>query len=136
MNGYWVDHLPTFNATCNALAFVFILSGYVAIRKGNVHLHKRLMLTAYGISAVFLVGYLSYHALTIAPRSYTGNFRVLYYFILITHILLAATVPVLTTVTIRYGLKNNPRHRKWARVTFPIWLYVSITGVMIYLFLV
>lgn len=136
----WVDRLRTTNAMLNALATVLLLTGFRAIRTGNVTFHKRLMLAAFAVSAAFLACYLTYHG---ALRHYTGvghkpyagdeSLRQVYYAVLGTHVVLAAVVPVLAIITIRRGLRDErAAHRRIARVTFPIWLYVSVTGVIIY----
>ena len=136
----WVDRLRSTNAMLNGLATVLLLAGLGAIRAGSVTHHKRLMLTAFAVSVAFLACYLTYHG---ALRSYTGvghkpyagaeSLRQGYYAILGTHVVLAALVPVLAVITIRRGLKDQREaHRRIARVTFPIWLYVSVTGVIIY----
>lgn len=139
----WVYQLPAVNATLNGLATILLMVGYWFIRHGEQQKHKKTMLTAFGTSVLFLVFYLLYH---FALQSYTGTasrkfggegaIRMIYYFILITHVVLAAAVPVLAWVTIRRGLKQQwEAHRKIAKITFPIWLYVSITGVVIYFML-
>ncbi|QDT25661.1 DUF420 domain-containing protein [Gimesia panareensis] len=139
----WVLQLPAINAGLNGLATVLLMVGYGFIRKGEQEKHKKTMLTAFGTSVLFLVFYLVYH---FALQSYTGDasrkfqgeglIRPVYYFILITHVVLAAAVPVLAWITIRRGLKQQwEAHRRIAKITFPIWLYVSITGVVIYLML-
>lgn len=139
----WVMQLPALNAVLNSLATILLMLGYWFIRKGEKEKHKKTMLTAFGTSILFLGFYLLYH---FALQSYTGNasrkfegeglIRPIYYFILITHVVLAAAVPVLAWVTIRRGLKQQwEAHRRIAKITFPIWLYVSITGVVIYFML-
>lgn len=139
----WVMQLPALNAGLNGLATVLLMVGYGFIRKGEQEKHKKTMLTAFGVSILFLVFYLIYH---FALQSYTGDasrkfqgeglIRPVYYFILITHVVLAAAVPVLAWMTIRRGLKQQwEAHRRIAKITFPIWLYVSITGVVIYFML-
>ncbi len=131
------DQLPAFNAFFNGSAAVLLLCAYAAIRRGKERLHRRLILSAVASSILFLIGYLSYHSVHGTTRfSYGGGVRVLYFSILISHTILAATVIPLVIVTLRHGLKyNRSRHRKWAHFTFPIWLYVSITGVIIYFML-
>ncbi|QDT40883.1 hypothetical protein Pan241w_09420 [Gimesia alba] len=139
----WVMQLPAVNAVLNGLATILLMVGYWFIRKGEKEKHKKTMLTAFGTSILFLGFYLLYH---FALQSYTGNasrkfegeglIRPIYYFILLTHVVLAAAVPVLAWVTIRRGLKQQWKaHRRIAKITFPIWLYVSITGVVIYFML-
>lgn len=139
----WVLTLPSINACLNGLATILLLWGFVAIKKGQKETHKKLMLTAFGVSAAFLACYLLYHG---ALQSYTGSgsqkftgegiIRPIYFFILITHIILAVVVAVIVPWTIVLGLKQRwEKHRKMAKITFPIWFYVSITGVVIYFML-
>jgi putative membrane protein len=125
------------DAVLNALAFVFVCAALVAIKRGNVTLHKRLMLTAVGISAAFLCCYLVYHW-NAEPVRFTGTGWVLtgYRVLLVSHIVLAAVQVPLILRTLYLGLKDRrEQHRRWARVTTPIWLYVSLTGVVVYLLL-
>jgi len=136
-----IANLPAVNAALNAVAATLLVAGYVAIKLGRAEkLHRNLMLTAFGVSVLFLGCYLTYHALTTVvnkfPLTAPTAVRYTYYLILFTHIILAATVPFLASFTIWLGLKGRrERHRRWARWTFPIWLYVSITGVIIYFLL-
>jgi len=129
--------LPTVNATLNATAAILLLAGYSLIRRKRIQAHKRVMLTAFGVSIAFLICYVVYHAqVGSVPYQKTGFLRTIYFSILITHTTLAATVPVLAIITLRRGLRGDyQRHRKIARWTFPIWLYVSVTGVIVYLML-
>ncbi len=133
----WVSALPTVNASLNALATVLLITGYVFIRRKQVEAHKRTMLSAFGVSVVFLTCYLIYHSFHFSqPFQGTGFIRPVYFSILVSHILLAALVPFLAAVTIYRGLKGHwDKHRRIARITYPIWLYVSVTGVMIYFML-
>ena len=134
--------LPAADATLNAVAAVLLLIGYRLIKQGREVAHKRVMLSAFAVSTVFLGCYLTYH---IGARlSGRGELRFagpppinyIYYAILISHVLLAFTVPVLAIATIWLGLKDRRQaHRRLARWTFPIWLYVSVTGVVIYVML-
>ena len=132
-----VHTLPAVNATLNATAAVLLLTGYTLIRRKKIQAHNRVMLTAFTVSIAFLICYLIYHAQVGSVHyPHTGAIRVVYYSILITHTLLAVTVPVLAIITLRRALKGDfVRHRKIARWTFPIWLYVSVTGVIVYLML-
>ena len=136
----WAARLPATNAMLNGLATIMLLVGFTAIQAGRVTLHKRIMLNSFAVSVVFLACYLTYH---FALYKYTGSHgrkfdgegiaRTIYYTILISHVILAATVPVLAPLTIWRGLKGDwDRHRRIAKITFPIWLYVSVTGVIIY----
>jgi uncharacterized membrane protein YozB (DUF420 family) len=132
-----IHSLPAVNATLNATATVLLLTGYTLIRRGRIQAHKRVMLTTFGVSCVFLICYLIYHS-QVGSVHYpkTGAIRWVYYSILTTHTLLAVTVPVLAIITLRRALRNDiVRHRRIARWTFPIWLYVSVTGVVVYLML-
>lgn len=125
---------PPLNATLNAASTVLLLTGYAFIKTGRQTAHKVAMLSACVTSTVFLVCYLYYHAHHGVTRfAGTGFVRTAYFTILTTHTLLAATVPPLVIMTLICAARANwPRHRAWARVTFPIWLYVSFTGVVIY----
>ena len=132
-----VSDLPALNATLNGLAAIFLTVGYVQIRRGRQDLHKRCMLAALVTSALFLVSYVIYH-LNIGSRPFPGQgvIRVIYFSILITHVVLAAATLPLALVTAARGLKGQySRHVRIARWTLPIWLYVSVTGVVIYLML-
>lgn len=129
--------LPSVNATLNATAAVLLVTGYTLIRRRHIQAHKRVMLTAFGVSIAFLICYVVYHAqVGSVPYQKTGFLRTIYFSILITHTTLAATVPVLAIITLRRALRGDiKQHRKIARWTFPIWLYVSVTGVIVYLML-
>jgi uncharacterized membrane protein YozB (DUF420 family) len=132
-----VHSLPAVNATLNGMAAILLVTGYTLIRKKRIDAHKRVMLTAFGVSIAFLICYLVYHAQVGSvhyPKS--GAIRIVYYTILITHTILAACVPVLAIITLRRALRGDfVRHRRIARWTLPIWLYVSVTGVVVYLML-
>jgi putative membrane protein len=132
-----IADLPALNATLNALATVFLVAGYVCIRRRRRDLHKICMLAALGVSALFLTSYVVYH-LNAGSRPFPGQgpVRALYFSVLIPHVLLAATVLPLALVTTARGLRSQfDRHVRIARWTLPIWLYVSVTGVAIYLML-
>ena len=133
----WVSALPAVNATLNAAATVLLVSAYVAIRRGNRELHRKLMLSACSLSVLFLISYLVYHHNSGMTKFLgTGLSRTVYFLILFTHIPLAAIVVPLAATTLFWGLTERfDRHRRIARWTFPIWLYVSITGVLVYFFL-
>ncbi len=127
--------LPALNAGLNLAASVSLVTGYLFIRRGQVLAHRRSMLFAFGLSAVFLVCYLIHHAAVGSVR-YIGPpaLKALYLAILFPHIALAAAVVPLALVTIFRGLKDRrPAHRRLAKVTLPIWLYVSVSGVVVYL---
>ena len=133
-----IQLLPTVNATLNALSAVLLVWGYTLIRRKQVDRHRRVMLTAFATSCLFLVCYLVYHAqVGSVPFGHEGTtIRTVYFVILITHTILAATVPVLAIITLRRALAARyDKHRRIARWTLPIWLYVSITGVVVYLML-
>ena len=127
-------HLPTLNAILNATAATLLVIGYVLIRRGNRERHKQVMLTALGCSAAFLISYLYYHYQVGSVRfEGEGAVRTVYLSILLTHTVLAVAVPPLALITVFRGLRGRfDRHRKIARVTLPIWLYVSVTGVVVY----
>jgi uncharacterized membrane protein YozB (DUF420 family) len=132
-----VHDLPAVNASLNALAFVFLLVGYLLIRARRIVQHRACMLAALVTSSLFLVCYTIYHA-NVGSVRFTryGLVRPLYFTILVTHVTLAATVLPLALVTAARGLKADyRRHKKVARWTFPIWLYVSVTGVLVYVLL-
>lgn len=132
-----ISDLPAVNATLNAMAATFLTTGYICIRLGRRELHKRCMLAALTTSALFLVCYLVYHASTGSrPFPGQGAIRVVYFAILITHVILAAAILPLALMTARRGLTAQyGRHVRIARWTLPLWLYVSVTGVVIYLML-
>lgn len=129
-----ISDLPLLNATLNALAGILLVSAYVMIRKGNVVRHRALMLAAFSTSVLFLVSYVIYHV-NIGSRAFTGTgiIRVVYFVILVTHVVLAIAVVPMAVVTLRRGLRRDDlRHKAIARWTFPIWLYVSVTGIVVY----
>jgi len=132
-----IEDLPTLNAALNSLATVLLLTGWVLIKRRRERAHKAVMLTAFGTSVAFLTSYIVYH-LSVLHVKFTAGPPVsyVYYAILISHVFLAMTVPPLAVVTIYRGLRDQrAAHRRIARWTFPIWLYVSVTGVVIYLML-
>ncbi len=130
-------HLPTVNASLNALAGVFLIAGFIFIRRRRIAFHRACMVAAFGCSVLFLISYLIYHYQVGSVRYQgTGTLRTVYLSILATHTVLAATVPFLATITLVRALRERwDRHRAIARWTLPIWLYVSVTGVVIYLML-
>jgi uncharacterized membrane protein YozB (DUF420 family) len=133
----YVHYLPTLNAILNGTAAVLLLIGFLLIKNRKIHQHRAVMLTAFGVSILFLTSYLVYHAqVGSVPFKHPGTIRTVYFAILISHTLLAATVPVLAIITLNRALKKRfAKHRAIARWTFPIWLYVSVTGVVVYLML-
>jgi putative membrane protein len=132
-----VHDLPAVNATLNAISAVLLVTGYVLIRRRRITLHRRCMIAACVTSSLFLVCYVTYHAQVGSVRfTRPGFVRPLYYTILITHVTLAVLVLPLAIVTLSRGLKKRfDRHRAIARWTLPIWLYVSVTGVLVYVLL-
>ncbi len=132
-----VRDLPAVNASLNALATLLLIYGYTLIRAGKREQHKRVMLSAFGVSAIFLICYLVYHfEVGSVPYQGQGWMRTLYFTILISHVILAATVPVLTILTLWRAFQERfDKHKRIAKITFPIWLYVSITGVLVYFML-
>jgi len=129
-----IHDLPKVNATLNAAAAVLLVWGYILIRRKSVAAHRMVMLAAFATSSVFLCCYLIYHFNVGSVHfPHTGALRTVYLSILTTHTLLAATVPVLAIITLSRGLRQRfDGHRKIARWTLPIWLYVSVTGVVVY----
>ena len=132
-----VHSLPAVNATLNGIAALLLLIGYTLIRKKRIDAHRRVMLTAFSVSVVFLVCYIIYHwNAGVVYYQKTGLLRALYLTILTTHTILAVITPVLAIITLRRGLRMDvQRHRAIARWTFPIWMYVSVTGVVVYVML-
>ncbi|MGI9323835.1 MAG: DUF420 domain-containing protein [Pseudomonadales bacterium] len=141
------------NAALNALATALLLLGYVFIKRRQLETHARTMMAAFGVSCLFLVSYLIYHSIAGSVRfTHPGAIRYVYLTILLTHVVLAVAVPFMAVTTIFLGLRGTgkwgagkfskaerksflARHRRLARWTFPIWLYVSITGVIVYVML-
>ena len=132
-----VHSLPALNATLNAIAGVLLAIGYMLIRRKRIQAHRRVMLTAFGVSVVFLASYLLHHALVgVVYDNHTGARHAIYLTILTTHTILAVITPVLAIITLRRGLRMEvKRHRAIAKWTFPIWMYVSVTGVVVYFML-
>ena len=131
------DALPPINAVLNGLAAILLVVGLVLIKNRNINAQRNVMLTAFGVSTVFLIGYLVYHAhAEIVYFKGTGVIRTIYMTILWTHTPLAAAVPVLAIITLNRGLKARfDKHRAIAKWTWPIWMYVNVTGVVIYVML-
>ena len=145
-----IRDIPTLNAGLNALATVLITLGFVQIkaaqratdparRAARIRTHRALMLTAGAVSAVFLVGYVTHKILVRGvhtPFGGTGAIAKIYYGMLLTHILLAISIAYLVPRTFQLALRGDyERHKRWARWTYPIWYYVSVTGVLVYFFL-
>lgn len=145
-----VQDIPALNAVLNGIATVLICTGFVLIKRAQhapdpdsrarlIRKHRAVMLSSAVVSALFLVGYLTYHGIRRGmhtPFGGTGTIRTVYLLILWTHIPLAALIAFLVPRTFLFALQGRfDRHRAWARWTFPLWLYVSVTGVLVYLFL-
>jgi len=133
----WISVLPTVNASLNATAGACLLAGYVFIKRKQVAAHRAAMVAAVTASTLFLCSYLLYHFKAgSTPFTGEGRVRIVYFAILLTHTVLAMVVAPMAVVTFYRGLKGQVEsHRKIARKTFPIWIYVSVTGVLIYLML-
>lgn len=134
-DAFEVSILPFINATLNTFTFIFLLIAFFAILKKNITLHKRFIYLAFITTTLFLITYVAHHYLAPStPYGGEGILRYIYYFALITHIVLAAViVPLALTSVARAWNRENDRHKKIARWTMPIWLYVSFTGVLVYL---
>ncbi len=132
-----LSDLPALNASLNATAAILLVVGYSFIRAGDMRRHRAAMLTACAVSTAFLTSYVIYHAnIGSKPFQGRGPIRAVYFTILLTHVTLAATVLPLAVITVIRGLRGRyDRHMAIARWTFPIWLYVSVTGVIVYLML-
>ena len=129
-----VRDLPALNAVLNGTSGLLIVAGWMLIRRGHRLAHKRVMLAAVACSALFLVSYLTYHFHVGSVRFQgQGPIRTVYFAILISHTILAAAIVPLVLITVSHGLRERfDRHRRIARVTLPLWAYVSVTGVVIY----
>jgi putative membrane protein len=129
-----VSQLPSVNAALNSLSAAFLLLGFLFIKSKNIKAHKACMLSAFTSSSLFLISYLVYHYhVGSVPFKGQGWMRAVYFTILLTHTILAAAVVPLALITLRRALKERfAAHRSMARWTFPIWLYVSVTGVVVY----
>lgn len=129
-----IEQLPTLNAALNGICTLLLVLGYRHIRAGRIEQHRRTMITAFATSIIFLISYVIYHA-QVGSKPYTGEgvLRIVYFTILIPHIILAAAVVPLAILTLRRGLiRDDVKHRKIAKITLPIWLFVSVTGVIVY----
>ena len=133
----FVKHLPAVNASLNALSAACLVCGFVFIKRKNRTVHMRFMVTALVFSALFLVSYLTYHHFQgDTPFTGTGIIRPIYFFILISHIVLSVFALPMALITVFFAWQNKlMSHRKIARWTFPIWLYVSVTGVVVFFML-
>lgn len=132
-----ISDLPALNASLNALASLFLLAGFVFVRQKRVEAHRLCMLAALATSVLFLASYVVYHA-NIGSRPFTGTgpIRVVYFAILISHVILAIAIVPLVLITVSRALARRfDQHRRVARITWPLWMYVSVTGVLVYLML-
>ena len=132
-----IEQLPTLNAALNTLSACLLVLGWAAIRKGRARRHRNLMVGALVCSVLFLVSYVTYHAIKLhTPFEGEGWIRPVYFVLLITHVALAiAIVPLVIVTVVRAGRGRFERHRRIARLTLPLWLYVNVTGVVIYFML-
>ena len=132
-----VTDLPALNATLNGISFLFLVAGYVFIRRGQWKKHRACMVGALVMSALFLTSYVIYHLnVGSVPFQRTGWIRTVYFAVLIPHVILAAAIVPLVLMTVSRALsKRYDRHRAIARWTLPLWMYVSITGVIVYVML-
>ncbi|WP_280768139.1 DUF420 domain-containing protein [Salipaludibacillus daqingensis] len=130
----WISRLPLMNAILNSFTFLFLLLALVAILKRNITLHQRFIYAAFTTTSFFLISYVTFHFMAEStPYGGTGVIVGFYYFILITHIILAAAIVPLALMSFFTGFKDmRSTHRKWVRWTMPLWLYVSATGVLVY----
>lgn len=131
----FVKHLPLLHACINGTCSILLLISLYQIKRKNIQLHKKINLTTFVLSAMFLISYVTYHYFSNETKFPTDNpLRPVYLFILLTHILLAAIVLPMVLLSFYWGLKNDiVKHRKITRWSFPIWLYVTVTGVIVYL---
>jgi putative membrane protein len=134
-----VEFFPPLNASLNALSGALLLTGYFLIRQRRIQLHKRFMLAACTSSVLFLICYVTYHTIrggVVTKFAGTGMWRTIYLSILTSHTILAVVILPLAILSVYNGLKMRvPQHRRVARWTFPLWMYVSVTGVLVYFFL-
>jgi putative membrane protein len=147
--GPWVYYLPRFNAAVNSATIVLLIAALVMIKKGHEKAHRNLMLTAFALGALFLVSYITYHAsvpstvygdlnhdhiLSQIELQAIGSWRTIYLVLLLSHILVAVSGLPLVLIAVYHGLKGNiTSHKKIVRFTFPVWMYISITGVLVYI---
>lgn len=132
-----VTDLPALNAALNATASVLLVTGWVLIRSGRRAAHKKCMLSALAVSAMFLTSYVIYHLnVGSVPFEKTGWIRTVYFAVLIPHVILAAAIVPMILITVSRALSSRfDKHKKIARLTLPLWLYVSVTGVIVYVML-
>jgi uncharacterized membrane protein YozB (DUF420 family) len=132
-----VTDLPALNASLNATSFVLLVTGWLFIRSGRREAHKWCMIAALAVSAMFLTSYVIYHLnVGSVPFQKTGWIRTVYFAVLIPHVILAAAIVPMILVTVSRALSNRfDKHKKIAKITLPLWLYVSVTGVIVYVML-
>jgi putative membrane protein len=129
--------LPKLNAIINGTCFILLLISFYFVKQKQYNIHKRINITAFFLSALFLISYVTYHYLVPETKyGEDGLMKNIYYFILVTHIILAALVLPLILLSFYYGLNDNRvKHKKIVKWSFPIWVYVTFTGVLVYLLL-
>lgn len=133
IDGVDFSFLPPIYATINGLTAILLISALIAIKNGKVNIHQRLIQSSLVLSLLFLLAYVAYH-ITSESTSYGGEYKTLYLFILVSHIVLSIGVIPLVLFTYLHAYSGNfEKHKKWAKISFPIWLYVAITGVVVYL---
>lgn len=134
-----VSDLPAINASLNGLATVLLTAGFIFIKSGKMNAHRACMLSAFGVSVVFLITYVLHKVLVRGVHTAFGGegfIRTVYYTMLTSHIILAIVIVPLVIITLRHAIAGRLIvHRQWARWTFPLWYYVSVTGVLVYFFL-
>lgn len=132
-----VTDLPALNASLNATSFVLLITGWFLIRSGRREAHKRCMIAALAVSTMFLTSYVIYHLnVGSVPFQKTGWIRTLYFAVLIPHVILAVVIVPMVLITVSRALSSRfDKHKQIARITLPLWLYVSVTGVIVYLML-
>lgn len=131
--GVDLHFLPPFYATINGITAITLIAALIMIKKKNMEMHRKLIRFSLLLSLIFLVCYVAYH-MTSEPTTYGGNFKNLYYFILISHIGLSLAVVPLVLFTYLFAWQGNyEKHKKWTRFAWPIWFYVAVTGVIVYL---
>lgn len=133
VDGVDLSFLPPFYAGINGLTATLLIAALIAIKKKNIALHQRIIKICLGLSLLFLLCYVAYH-MTSDSTAYGGNMKLVYYFILISHILLSIAVIPLVLFTYLFAWEGKfEKHKKWTKFAFPIWLYVAVTGVVVYL---
>lgn len=135
MSGTWMDHLPAVNATINGTVSILLVMGLVFIRQGKIQAHRKAMTASIALSALFLLSYVGYHV-THESTVFGGEglIRNIYLFVLLTHILFAMVIAPLVLVSFTRALSERfDKHRKIAKITWPLWFYVSVTGVIVYI---